>query len=169
MVRRKGSPAPSGVAHLKPATEVSAERVAKLRQWHIDQAISDEKPVAIINFTVTASGEVKSRAVLVEEEHAQVLLPAMVEAVKELGGVIEAPAATPADASQGSYLGNRKKLPNYWRQCEMCADEVHVDSLYQLESTVNGAKPANLILLCGSCHHSIGTRLDNQTHHLNLV
>lgn len=169
MVRRKESPKAGEVAHLKPAEGASPERVAKLRQWHIDQAISDDKPVAIINFTLTASGEVKSRAVLVEEEHAQVMLPAMVDAIKELGGVVDIPAPAPAEDLQGTYLGSRKPLPKYWHRCEICHDELHVDNLHEFDAKRQGAPRSRIALLCGPCHLSASATASIRPSRLNLI
>jgi hypothetical protein len=62
------------VALLSKEPSPSLERINKIKQWHIDQAIADTKPVATLNLSITACGRIITQGVCIEEEHAQVFL-----------------------------------------------------------------------------------------------
>jgi len=62
------------VALLNQDANPNQERITKIKQWHIDQAIADTKPVATLNITVTAAGTIVTQGVCIEKEHAQAML-----------------------------------------------------------------------------------------------
>lgn len=51
-----------------------ADRVHTIRQWHIDQAISQTEAVAAFHLAITADGRIKTSGVAIEPEHAMVML-----------------------------------------------------------------------------------------------
>lgn len=63
------------VALLNVVPDANKERIAAIKQWHIDQAIGDTKPVALLAIAITASGEIVTQGVHIEPEHAQAMLP----------------------------------------------------------------------------------------------
>ena len=50
------------------------ERIQKIKQWHIDQAIAETQPVAALHVCITADNRVVTHGVCIEEEHAQVFI-----------------------------------------------------------------------------------------------
>ena len=62
------------LALLKISHNLDHERTTTIKQWHINQAISDAKPVATLNIAITAQGSIVTQGVCIEEEHAQAML-----------------------------------------------------------------------------------------------
>lgn len=56
-------------------TEPHPDRVKHVRQWHIDQALCQDPPIATINVSITESGEIHAVGLAIEPEHAQIMLP----------------------------------------------------------------------------------------------
>lgn len=86
MLRQNGGNAQSQVARLEPKpAQASAQRIAAVRSWHIDQATeSENRPVAVLSFYVTESGHIRTREVGIEPEHAKLLMVAIRRATQKL-------------------------------------------------------------------------------------
>lgn len=170
MVKKKVEASPSAIVQLEAVTgQANSERVAKIRKWHIDQAISDSKPVAMINFTLTESGEIESRAILVEEAHAKVMLPVMIDAIYELGGMVEPRVAKEPDPISGPYLGDRSRTQKYWNQCEICSDTLHADHIFKFDTKTQGSPSPRIALLCAPCYLSASATAAIARPRLNIV
>jgi hypothetical protein len=75
---KKRTSAPANVRALDALTpRPHPDRIASIRHWHIEQAASDPPMVAAIYIAVSADLQVRTSAVAVEPEHAQIILGAL--------------------------------------------------------------------------------------------
>lgn len=136
------------------------QRVAALKQWHIDQAISESKPVAIINFTLTADGSINTRAIGLEPEHAKVMLPALEEAAQQLReqvGDQEHPVVPLRKHSHGGGDPMRRKrefIHTHGCVCQHCDEPLPPDQLHLFDFRFAAPGAPKRTLLCSSCHLS---------------
>jgi hypothetical protein len=136
------------------------QRVAALKQWHIDQAISEAKPVAIINFTLTADGQITGRAIGLEPEHAKVMLPAIEEAAQQLRDQVgdqDTQAQPLRHITHGEAEPMRRKrefIQTHGSVCQHCDEALTPDQLhlFDFRSPAPGAQKRTL--LCAPCHLS---------------
>lgn len=55
-------------------TPPNHERSRLIREWHIEQALGQQHPAALLNITLTNNGRVCSAGIAIEPEHALVML-----------------------------------------------------------------------------------------------
>jgi hypothetical protein len=72
----------------------SQERIAKIKRWHIDQAVSEARPVATLNISITAAGEIVTQGVCIEQEHAQAFLAELQAVARRIKAQIRKPHPT---------------------------------------------------------------------------
>lgn len=85
MKNKQQSRKKSALVHvLNKETDPNLERIAKIKHWHIEQAISDIRPVATLNLTITSCGTVITKGLCIEEAQAQVLILEMQDIIARI-------------------------------------------------------------------------------------
>ncbi len=60
------------------------QRVQSIRSWHVDQATAEAKPVAMLNFTITADHQIITKGLGIEPAHAVILLGELREVIQRI-------------------------------------------------------------------------------------
>jgi hypothetical protein len=161
MSKKNGGPLLGAVRSLSSdVIQPNPQRVAALKQWHIDQAISELKPVAIINITLTACGQVSTKGIGLEPEHARVMLPALEEAALQLRQEVGRPdiEVTPSIVQNHSSQPARRKrelIDASGCQCQHCSVQLPASDLYLDRHWSHQSQSAKFVLLCGPCQLSV--------------
>lgn len=132
--------------------EPNPQRVAALKQWHIDQAISEAKPVAIINFTLAANGEISSKSIGLEPEHAKVMLPALEDAAQKLRDQVGEEAPPLFSYTKLHSPGRQRDAmnPNGY-VCRTCSNSFRLSQLHLLTARSSDGTASEKKLICSPC------------------
>jgi hypothetical protein len=66
------------------ALDPHPDRAKRIRQWHIDRATSDTRPVALVAVHITNDGQLRTDAVAVDPEHAAVMAQELIDLAAHL-------------------------------------------------------------------------------------
>lgn len=108
MTKNQSSQPEVNVKQLNSAPQASSERIQAIRKWHIDQATSDTRPVAVFTITVTADQQVITQSIGLEPAIETLMLHSLEAAAQTLRDLAQdqpAPAlATPIRPVPHCYL-----------------------------------------------------------------
>lgn len=77
---------PGGIDRRRRETDLDPhpDRARRIRQWHIERASSDTRPVALAAVHITENGRLNTDVVGVEPEHAHIIASELRELAKQL-------------------------------------------------------------------------------------
>ena len=86
-------------SHCWPTRPAHPARVSAIKRWHVDQAIGESRPVALLSITLTDACMIDTEGVGIEPEHVPIFLVELERIRQQL-----IKASTPSANTQGATV-----------------------------------------------------------------